>query len=363
MIDKKITIITCFSYTGNKKYVFNSQYLRSDLRRIISFSHNRIGCTLENIHVITDLQPIKQVQEEILNDFRVEVINYLRELKIFHDHFETTIITSPLNWLRCLCQKISKTKSNDLYDKVTNVVLPVIRNSNVVEFASLFTNFVTVTGGLHFDQTLNRLFSLRMSHLFFYYTGHGIRLWSKQTYDIYLVIPGIHSSAEFYSRQDLQNRFTFVLEKIPSFVVFDCCHGEALLKFPYKITFSGKIDDLCVSNYTSYKEQTEIIYLSSTQNNQTCGFYISNDGQGEGSLFTYHLIRFLEEIAKCHHIQKRNIFRLREVENKIQEYRKNTGKKPQNIYIGLSRKSINQFPVWLFNNNENPRFKLVEQND
>lgn len=360
MTNKKITIIACFSYLGNKKYVFSPQYVRSDLRHIISFSHNRVGCELNNTYVITDLQPIKEIQEDFLNDFRLEVIDYLGELGFFDDY--DPITTDPLNWLQCICQKIvSGRKGDELYYRVTNAVLPIIRNSNVIEFASLFTNFISITGKSHFDRTLTRLFSLNMSHLFFYYTGHGIRLWAnKESYNIYLVIPGTSSSAEFYSRQDLQTRFTSVLEKIPSFVVFDCCHGEALFKFPCKITFSEYSDDLYVLNPVC-KRQIETIYLSSTRNNQTCGFYV-NQGQG-GSLFTTYLIEFLDEIAKYRHSQNRSLLHLREVEDKIQKYRINAVKKPQNILIGLSKESITHFPLWLFNNITNPRFQLMEQDD
>ena len=375
MTYKKLTIITCFSYTGNRKYVFNPQYLRSDLRRIISFSQNRIGCALENTYVITDLCPTKELQDEILNDFCNEVIKYLRDLGIFYGSYDVLYNMSPLKWLRNLCKQISpccERKANAIYDKVVNTILPIVRSSNVVEFVSLFTNFILVTGKTHFDQTLENLFSQPISNLFFYYTGHGIRLWSdtqkrQRSYEICLVIPGTCSSAEFYSRQDLQKRFNQIINRIPSFIVFDCCHAETILEFPFKMTFSNETDDLYISNTPCQTNNLGSVYLSSTRNNQTCGFYISNLGQYGGSLFTYHLIHFLDDIAKRRITsRKRNILdlsRLREVEEQVQEYRKLAEKKPQNISIGLSEDSTTQFPLWLFDNIASPRFQLVEEDE
>jgi hypothetical protein len=393
MTNKKITIITCFSYIGNKKYFFNPQYLRSDLRRIISFSHNRIGCSLENTYVITDLHPSKELQDEILNDFCTEVIDYFRELQLLYGHYDlpsTDYLRNihPLKWLYDLCkQLVPDGKVDDLYDIITNTILPIVRSSNVVEFVSLFTNFTLITGRTHFDETLAYLFSQPMTNLFFYYTGHGVRLCSdsaytsacatvrsssnKRTYQICLVIPGLCSSAEFYSCHDLQKRFTPIIGKISSFIVFDCCHAETILEFPYKVTFSNKSDDLYISNYVNENKQLDSIYLSSTRNKQTCGFYVSDINHYGGSLFTYYLIHFLDNIgskilSKNYNTQRRDLLelsRLREVEEKVQKYRKLAEKKPQNISIGLSHDSITHFPIWLFNNSSNHQFQLVEQDD
>jgi hypothetical protein len=79
MQNNKITVITCFSYEGNPKYVFNSGYLRVDLRRIISFSYNHIRCPLENTYLITDLSPSTVIRDEILCEFQNEVLKYLSE--------------------------------------------------------------------------------------------------------------------------------------------------------------------------------------------------------------------------------------------------------------------------------------------
>lgn len=364
---QNLTIITCFSYIGNRKYVFNPQYLRSDLRKIILFSHNRIGCSLENIYVLSDLTPNPELQDEILKDFKEEVEEYFNEIG-FRSSIPD-IREKPLVWLSKICEYTSRAlnrNKSDLYKEITNAILPIIRSSNVVEFVSLFTNFIPICGKVHFNKVLHDLFSIPMSHLFFYYTGHGIRYWTDSTnheiqdgnsknYDICLVIPSQKGLVEFYSKRDLQRQFTTIFLNVPSFIVFDCCHAESLLECPFRITFPHSGIGKFVQ--TSIPANAEIIFLASTRNHQTCGFYTKN---GEcGSVFTYFLIRFLENIAS--EIQTSNLFensqRYRDisrlhsgVEEKVQEYRSTNGKPPQNILMGLSHATITELPLWLFNN-------------
>lgn len=373
MSDKKISIVTCFSYEGNQKYVFNPKYLRSDLRRIISFTHNRIGCKLKNIYIITDIHPVKKIQDEILEDFCDEVIKYVNELGLFYGSYDRLHIKesdkmNPLQWVKNLCQQISK-KPDILYHKIINTILPVIRSSNVIEFVSLFTNFIIINGKSHFDQTLEKIFSQPMSHLFFYYTGHGVRVWSSRNgirnYDICLVVPcaRLNSEAntvtEFYNRQDLQKKFQLVFNKATSFIVFDCCHAQSIIEFPYRLTFTEEIKTLPTNDLQL--SQNSHVYLSSTCNNQTCGFYADRYG---GSLFTYYLIKFLDNagylLSKGCRRLILNLSGLRQVENQVQNYRQLAKKKPQNMSIGLSQNNITCLPLWLFESNVD---RVVEQDD
>lgn len=354
MSDRKTTVILCFTYTDDKKYKFNSAYLRSDLRRIISFSHNRIGCMLENTYIITDIQPNRKIRDEIIDDFCTEVIKYLKEIK-FPINDLSYCKGNPFKWVKSIC-------GNDemLYNKIINTILPVIRSSNVIEFASIFTNFTIINGKNHLDSTLKDIFLKPMTHLFFYYTGHGVRKWSvtneKRGYDICLVVPVYKSlesqgMTEFYSQQDLRKRFESIYDKVESFIVFDCCHAQSILKFPYNLTLSKQntnfVDDI-------QKFKGSHIYLSSTCNNQTCGFFTSGDRRHGGSLFTYYLLQFLNQHWNP------NISDLREVEDDIQNYRILTQKKPQNISIGISKENITYLPSWLFSNTKN---RIIEQDD
>lgn len=375
MLNKKTSIIICFAYTEDRKYEFNSEYLRSDLRSIVTFSHNQTGCLLENTYIITDILPVKKIQDEILDDFCTEVIKYLRELGGLTDSYSAVSVEyvqkfklTPLQWLYNLCKQVtSKANASNLYNKIITTILPVIREMNAIEFASLFTNFIIITGKSHFDQTLRKIFSQPMTHLFFYYTGHGIRRWTndRRSYDICLIIPG--KVSEFYSRQDLRKKFELVLNNVDSFIIFDCCHAETILEFPHKLGFSEKQYTEMPSVIQSSKNyninnNNSHIYLSSTCNNQTCGFYIPKNNQCGSSLFTYYLIKFLKKIGNnidiCRNKYMRNISLLKDVEENIQKYRKLSKKKPQNISISLSKNTITTLPLWLFENNT---VYLVEQ--
>jgi len=388
---RNLTVITCFSYLGNEKYVFNPDYLRSDLRRILAFSLNKIGCSLKNVFVLSDILPAEHVRDEIFIEFQEEVEDHLRDLgyrkPIVRDHDMT-----PLDWLQKICNEAAhylRKSPKYLINGIIRDLLPILRSSNVVEFASLFTNFTLINGRSHFDQTLRGIFkqmksSQSLSTLFFYYTGHGVRHWTSRNgidtiKDICLVVPARGGAAEFYSQLELRKIFQTLPSRSSSFVVFDCCHAESLLDLPFKISFNkfGQI----LSEGVSSAQRPEIVYLASTQNDQTCGFYVSSEECG--SVFTYYLIQSLETLSQHLHekynrsshrskgsndyypsirkIVSRDFSYLHSaVEQKIQDYRIFSKKPPQNMLIRLSQNNITELPDWLFGN-RSPR--LIEQND
>lgn len=352
---RKIIVITCFSYPDNQKYVFNPSYLKADLRRIIAFTHNQIGANLEDIYVLTDLIPSERTRKEILADFQSEVKQYLRRSPIYSQALElcSGYSESPLRWLH----EISKTFPGEgLYQKILHTLLPIIKTQTAVEFASLFTNFIPIKGKDHYDSTLKTLFRKDASHLFFYYTGHGVKLLSREqnwSPDFSLVIPVYRSSiAEYYPRDVLQKRFSECSAK-QAFVVFDCCYGENFLKFPFKLSFTERGERKMIQTGTDPSKKGEIIYLSSTRDDQTCGFYTSE--KEYGSVYTYYLIKFLLSSSG------RNLTDLYSgVEEKVKRYRGALGKPPQNMLIGLSSHKIRELPQWLFDSNTR---RLIEVHD
>lgn len=341
-------IITCFCYNGNRRYMFNPDYLRSDLRRIISFILNKIGCLLNNITILTDLSPQGQIVDEIRIDFQDEVEDYLRDMG-----YRKPIIRTGrggihlLEWLHKICREASKyldKSERHLFRDITQTILPIIRSSNAIEFASLFTNFVVVNGKYHYEKNILDIFGSMKSgdNLFFYYTGHGVRfIDSRSVRDICLVIPFHGGTSEFYSKSRLQQLFNKIPEKTSSFVVFDCCHSEKLLELPYQINFSSFGYIIVHKNKSFVSFNSDIIYLASTQNDQTCGFYINKEECG--SVFTYYLLDCLENFTP------ENFSVLYDyVENKVQEYRSSSGKPAQNMGIFVSRRDIRTIPPWLF---------------
>lgn len=324
-----ISIISCFSYTGSRKYVFRSTHIKSDLRKILSFSHNRIGCSFDNIYIMTDIQPSKSIQSAICQDFCSKVIEYLQELGLLNCLPIEYCKDNPREWVLNICKQIiSDNKAIKLYEEIMRKIILIIRNSNVIEFASLFTNLILIKGKDHYDDTLNKIFDKPISNLFFYYTGHGIKIKHSQNHEICLVIPC--KTPEFYTQKELQTRFQTILNNVSSFIVFDCCHGQNLL------------------NLNNIKHDT--IYLSSTSHNQTCGFHIPDSG----SLFTYYLIKFLNKYCS------KSLSELQHIESQIQHYRKLHNKEPQNISMTLSNQNITHFPHWLF---KESRTLLLEEDD
>ena len=355
---QKITVIICFSYIKNEKYIFDPKFLRPDLRRLLIFTHNQTQCPLENIYILTDLSP----NEKIINEIRTDIYDYVNRYcaKIGYIGDIPKCRDNIMTWIRFISERVSyflKINSQDLYTKILHNILPIIRSSNVVEFASLFTNFIPIVGVNHFDETLKMIFDLPMKYLFFYYTGHGVKYLTRSwEYEYRLIIPN-QNEVQFYSRKILQRRFEKIFSIAHSFIVFDCCHAESFVDLPYQQSFlSDGIKMLRMP--TEVTGVPDIIYFGSTHQNQTCGFFeISND---RGSLFTYYLLQFLKNLNKE---KSRNFIHLsKNVEEKIQKYRSLLDKPQQNLFIRINKLDITDLPSWLFPSNcSGVRCELIEE--
>lgn len=358
-----ITIITCFTYSNNRKFVFNPDHLRSDLRRIISFSHNHVGSSLKEIYVLTDIIPNERICNEIIRDFQEEVLKLLRSQKIKLDpqliNRSQIYRKRPLEWL----EYILKIVNSDHYrENILQEILPIISRESSVEFASLFTNFAVVSGKQEYEECLTEIFQRCTRHLFFYYSGHGVRLIDIRDNELSLVIPTESGQTEYFSQKTLQRCFQKYLHGIHLMAIFDCCYGERFLQQPYQIGFLPH-DSLLLSSEKGSEDDSQVICLSGTRVDQTCGFY-QNDRESS-SLYTYFLFKFLNKISNEIRSGKdnRDIVRLcSEVEDRVQNYRKITGKPPQNMLIGLSNPSIYQLPRWIFKNSfRGTKTTLIEE--
>lgn len=343
-----ITIITCFTYPDNRKFVFNPDHLRSDLRRVLTFSHNQIGSSLKEIYVLTDILPDERICNGIISDFQEEVMSSLRkrDLNIDIQTLNRSQIhrRRPLEWLNYLL------KNSSLAETIATEILPILNKESSIEFASLFTNFAVISGKQEYEDCLVKIFQRPMKNLFFYYSGHGVRLIDVHNHELCLVIPLQSGQTHYYSRKSLQKCFQRYLEGTDMVVIFDCCYGEEFLEQPHKIGFLPG-DNLREKGMSASYTSNHILCLSGTRSNQTCGFY--SDPRESSSLFTYylfqHLNRISEEIRSGR--DSRELSRLdSEVEKKIQEYRERTGKQPQNMVMSISHPEINRFPKWFFKN-------------
>lgn len=338
---QKVAIITCFSYVGNKKYVFNPEYLRSDLRRIVSFSHQKIGCHFDHIHVLTDLQPSERIRQEILNDFQALVqveLQALRPLLTKALQSSRKYEQRPLDWLRSMTRVVEPRRPDELYRRLLRRILPVLRSTSVVEFASLFTNLVPISGEAEYRRAITSILKQPMTHLFFYYTGHGVRGWTSDGRPSVCLIVPKSGEVDFQSREVVQSLFRQILRRVAALIVFDCCHAESMIDLPYKTSFVGRP----IQQGSRQPFQNDVLYLSSTLHDQTCGFYTL--GREYGSLYTYYLIRFLESLSRPVELSQLRS----EVEDKVGRYRQRHMKPPQNMLIGLSDRRIDRLPTWLF---------------
>ena len=337
MTEAPITIITCFSYPDTRKFIFNPVHLRSDLRRVLAFAHNKVGSSFQDIYVLTDIKPDPQIRDKILRDFQEQVIFSLRRRGLPRPSSIGRL--RPLEWL----QRIVGDK---LAYEIIREIMPAIHISTSVEFASLFTNFSLICGNKDYDDSLIAIFKRPMKNLFFYYSGHGVKTLDHTGHDLGLVIPDRFGGTQFYPRVRVQECFKHYLSSVHLLVIFDCCYGENFLEQPYRWDFSERRNRVLESSHTG---EHEVICLSGTRSNQTCGFY--SDQRESSSLYTYYLVRCLNEISEeiKNGVDNRDLSRLyHEVELRVQEYRSRTGKTPQNMLIGLSNPDINRFPKWLF---------------
>lgn len=380
-----IQILTCFSYTRNHKYIFDEENIKTDLKRMLMFSITNLNCRMENIFVLTDLVPDTEKMDEMCIDFETEVLMYLKN-KGFEDidcgsyqEFKDkqlgdqggNHVYRPLNWLWNICLQLSDTRVQpmELYREVMDNIIPVINNSNVIEFCSLFVNFINVDGARHYLDILSNIFE-RDKRIFFYYSGHCIR--SCTFTDIYMVIPTAGYEVEHLNRDQLQPIFNGMEnqedEETESnrrckqiFCVFDCCYAESLIKMPYRITFDtqpGKRVTMRRKKLLQRDLDNYIIVITSTFRDQKCGFL----DEDKGSIFTFYVIRCLRKISNmCKSKNKtpevKNLgdnpldftVLYEMVERNICKYREKFGKSAQNMCILVSHSNLHHIPTWIYN--------------
>ena len=322
-----LSVITCFSYKYDSKYRFNPEYVKSDIRRIISYVINILNCEFDNIIVISDITPNEQILLEIQEKFHKDICVFFKN--IGYHHFIPPIIENEyaIWWLEKLCKKASKhinINYHILLQKIlSSILIPIYDNSNVIEFIYIFTQLIDIASIKSYNDTLSDLFKSD-DQIFFYYTGHGIRFieyGSNEIKDICIIIPYNKNKIEYYSEDTLYDIFNIDND---FFIIFDCCHAENLISLPFKWKKNN--------NNTNCSK----MYISSTQDDQTCGFY----SQKQGSLFTYYLIKHF-------HTGNTNISEMYNyVESHVNKHRNNIHKSKQNISISTNNIN-NTLPIWI----------------
>lgn len=308
----KTVIITCFAYPKNSKYSFNPEYVRSDLRRVLTFAINHVKCRINKVVILTDISPNPKITFEIIREYQKGALKYLQSIgwKGSRDHFRY-FSDRPSEWLRTICHYASQDlgiSSSDLQLQVSRRIVPILNPETIIEFVSLFTSFRLIANLEDYLDQLKKFLLRVPDQLFFYYTGHGVRFFNSkgENEGLALVIQR-SSQAEYLKVELIEALFQKLPESIRGLVVFDCCHASGVFKKPY------------ISK--------GLVFLASCREDQTCGFYDSEEKKGRkyGSLFTYFLISALNK-------GQTNLQEIiPQIEARILEYRKKKHKPAQNI--------------------------------
>ena len=157
--------------------------------------------------------------------------------------------------------------------------------------------------------------------LFFYLTGHGIRIISPKgkVQNVSLIIPSKNNSqGELIPSNGVQKILSYMPTE--TICIMDCCYSQRF----------------CPSRLGH-----EQIFIGSTLKNQTCGFYSSSESFS-GSLFSHALFKHLRMI---HTKKQARVHLLENIEDDILSYRVGQQKAPQEIFIHTTTEYL--FP-WLY---------------
>lgn len=318
MTSKATCIISCFGYLGHEKYAFDPTYIRSDLKRILTYTLNIVRAPPSSILVLTDLNPDITVVNEMYSQFQDMLIDHLVN-KIGY--------TKPVDksgqtklWLSKTIKVVAKhlgVSHSDLYSSIP--FIPMLSVDNVIEYASLFCTFRLVSGSNDYydilqDQLSTKQLVKEQPSILMYFTGHGVIYGRKMN----LVIRNRDGLAEYLSVDHIQH----LIDRLPNgtrgLIVFDCCHAG------------------CILNLSN--SSTDMVFVASCLKDETCGFYDSKKSKRCGSLFTYHFVNALLNRERCLSDM------IPDIQKTINEYRKIVNKPIQTISYQTSKIGSNMIP-------------------
>jgi len=325
---KNIAILTCFTYTNAKDYKpFLHEDIKSDLRRLLPFCSNRIGCAMENIYVLTDIIPDPKVQQLIIQNYVNQVVKYFNR-KGINNIPEYNFNIKPTHWCHDLSKKYATQLGiNSRHD---------LKTYNIIEFASCFTSFYYINNKTNYCNYITNIFLRCTSgdNIFYYFSGHG-----SYKNGISLVIPTRTPISHFLQGHELD----VILEKYiapgtRSIFLLDCCHSSEMISLQYRVPggIKSKVERTAKKYYGK-----DIMVISSTIGDESCGFY---ELEPRGSLFTHY---FLDICNKKLPITFNDIFQI--VQGNINNYRKKNNQAKQTITIQSNNRQIlerSTFPFW-----------------
>ena len=359
-------VIVCFTYVKNARYALNPRYVKADLRRVLTYSFNHLKNSLERTSIITDILPEKYKIDEVNLSFQHEVISFLADSGLINAGASPNTNLFPLKWLYQFCQE-HKLDYKEIYARVKTEITPVIRTSNVIEFAYLFTKFTLISGKHEFTDLLQRKLSEipLKTKLLFYFTGHAIkRTRTKEANKVcsdvetvYMLIPNKNHGSSFIADSVIRDILRSLKTTVQVFFILDCCYSQQFIDTVYKTTFSNHGNQVLFENVGASMDKIildedidNIFYIGSTLGDQTCGFY--SVSPEEGSVFTFFLLKYMNEIVLRK--SENSVSQLyQSVEKPILKYRKSKEEPKQNIILcknnNFAATSLAAaLPGWLF---------------
>ena len=330
-------IITTLSYSSDSKYSFDPKCLHGDLRKSVCHSINKMGVLPENIYVLTDLNPKREIINNMFLNYKSNVM-YLLQKKGFQG--DTPTDNNAKQWLLKVVTSASEQleiSKEDMFVYLNKSILPKLNSQCVLEYTILFCNFIYINQSGLYEKSLQKFVSYIKSNdkLFFYYSGHGIRKQGKP----YLQIPICPEQIDLIEPRKIHRILSLLPEGSEAIIVFDCCHSEYFSTLKIKIPIPVK--QFMVSNRENIK--AKIIFIGSSLFNETCGFF-KNPKNGEySSVFS----QFFFGTSLQGSLNMLN--RLNSVVN---IYRRSVQKPQQNIALYVSDQSIKTFFPWLLQTGE-----------
>ena len=316
--------LTVFTYKNNdKQNSLNTRYIKNDLVLLLHYSLYIIKCERQKINVLTDIKPNKEVLEQLMREFSVKVIKYCNYIG-YNDTVKRVGINLGIDY-------------PILYKKILDILIPKITHENVIEFAYCFTNLYIIYGRESYKQAYEKVFKecKNGDKLLFYYTGHG-----ELHKEFNLLIPK-EPKQEYITNKEFEKDIEKNLPtNIECVFIFDCCYSQNVLDMKYVYRDETILKNKEYNN--SISKNKEILFISSTDKDQECGFYYDSIHKIHGSLFTYFFINKSNFTFK-------NL--TKDIQHEIDLYRISKDNKMQEICISSNSMKMLQrgsLPKWMF---------------
>jgi hypothetical protein len=332
-----IAILTCFANIRCGMHAFPVDYTLSDMRSIFCYLQNYTRIPNHNIYLFTDIEIAANETKTLLEEY------YQKTSSLFSSLYRLPPPPCPAVGKgagRELIHRYAQTAQrdeNEIRKQLRALWQPKISLYRTIEYIYLFANYTKIKATAQYLQAVGEVFQGISRRLFWYYSGHGVLHYQERN-EPGMLIPcqkenssGLSEIREgkkecqLLSATEIGNLFSLLSSDTSVIAIADCCHAEALFQ-PGRSSIRARM-----------------AILASSKHFQKSGFYQGRDGYG--SLFTRFLIAYLVEARN----REKRFFQkiVDSLSPRINEHRKEVGKRDQVICIITTRSGLNRLPKWL----------------